>query len=269
MAPRVPYLAAMIQAATEPVRPVRPAAVTVAFWLQLVAAALLLLLIGLVVWQAVDWDGQIDRAARLVPDADPDEVRGERVTNVVMSSVLGVTALLLAVGLAVTAPYVRRGANSARILVFVAAGLPLLIFLVVGCPGALLLPLAFAPGPEGEPPSDAGAAVPWEESKFAETLYSTPDPVGDAFAIVGVAGTLAVVLLSVAVVLLLALPPASRYFVPRVAPAGAYPIAMGASGMPLVPPGYMICPDPTLHFAHRPPGAEPSPSQIPPPQTPL
>ena len=55
-------------------RPPRPASVTVAFWLQIGAAGLLLGLIGLAVAHAIYFDEQISRAVALVPGADPLEV---------------------------------------------------------------------------------------------------------------------------------------------------------------------------------------------------
>ncbi|MEU8152671.1 hypothetical protein AB0B94_03275 [Micromonospora sp. NPDC048986] len=90
-------------------------------------ALVLLGLAALTVAEAVHFDGQIDRAVRLVPDADPDEVAGERQGNVAMTLILGVPAVLLAVWLAATAVPLRRGVNVARILVFVASGGQLLI----------------------------------------------------------------------------------------------------------------------------------------------
>ena len=107
---------------TAPARPARPGSVTVAVWLQLATVAVLLLLIGLVVFAAVRYDAQIDRAVRLVPDADPTEVSHERSGNLFMTLAVGVPVLLLAGWLAATALPLRRGSNTARILVFVAAG---------------------------------------------------------------------------------------------------------------------------------------------------
>jgi len=65
---------------------------------------------------------------------------------------------------------------------------------------------------------------------------------GPAVALSFVAAGIAVPLLLVltaAVIVLVSVPPAGRYFVPRAAPAGP------------LPPGYMICPDPSLHLAER------------------
>ena len=254
-----------------PVRPARPAIVTVAFWLQLAAAAVLLVLIGLVVVEAVRYDGQIDRAVQMVPDADPMEISDERSGNVFGALFIGVPALLLAAWLAATLLPLRRGSNTARILVFVAAGAQLLLYLGQGCMGTLLIPLAlgagfFEPGfdpSEGMPP-DGGD---WQQSKFLDTLYAQGDPGGVIFGISG----LVVLALTAVVVVLLLLPEAGRWFRPQ--PAGAHPAAFGYGlppvGVPLphsyyypppVPPaGYMICPDPAVHFAHPPTGAVSAP----------
>lgn len=247
----------MVQPAREAAPPIRPATVTVAFWLQLASAAVLLLLIGLLIWHAVYWNGEIDRAVRLVPNADPAEVAGERWSNVLMSAVLGAVALGLAGWLAVTAPYVRRGHNAARILVFAAAGVLLLICLgpTVLAPLAIPFAIAGAAWPQ-EPPPEAAADLGWEPSAFVETLHAEPHPIDDLFLAAGALGVGTVFLLIVAVVLLLTVPPAGRYFVSRVAP---YPTAKVASRLPRIPPGYMICPDPALHLAHPPTRPEPNP----------
>lgn len=243
----------MILPDAEPPRPARPTVVTVAFWLQLAAVVVLLGLIGLVVAEAVHYDGQIDRALRLVPDADPMEVSDERMSNIFMAASIGVPALLLAGWLAATALPVRRGSNTGRILVFVAAGAQLLLCLAQGCSGVFLIPLALAAGatdpgfdPSGDVPPDG---ADWQESKFLHTLYSQGDPPDVVFAAGGIA-VLAVLALTATVVLLLALPQANRYFKPRhpASPAFGHPAPMGYG--PVVPPGYMICPDPALHLAH-------------------
>ncbi|MGC1214241.1 MAG: hypothetical protein WA890_23650 [Micromonospora sp.] len=264
-----------------PVRPTRPTIVTVAFWLQLAAVAVLLVLIALLVVEAVRYDGQIDRAVQLVPDADPMEVSDERSGNVVGALFLGVPALLLAVWLAATALPLARGSNTARILVFVAAGAQLLLCLGQGCMGALVIPFALGAGfsdpgfdpSEGMPP-DGGD---WEQSKFLDTLYGLGDSEDVVFGVGGIA-VLMVLALTAAVVVLLLLPDAKGWFRPApAAPAGSYPMALGYGyppfaamppygyGYPPVPPpGYLLCPDPALHLAHPPTGATPSsPPEVP------
>ncbi|SCG48829.1 hypothetical protein [Micromonospora inositola] len=255
-------------------RPARPAIVTVAFWLQLAAVVVLLVLVGLVVAEAVRYDGQIDRALRLVPDADPTEVSDERSGNVFMALVIGGPALLLAAWLAATALPLRRGGNTARILVFVAAGAQLLLCLGQGCSGVLLVPLALAAG-MGDPGFDPAEGMPpdgadWEQSKFLDTLYAQGDP-GDAVFAIGGLGVLVVLALTVSVVVLLLLPEARRWFRPQPAvPAGAPGLTAGYGylspgavipyGYPspgvVLPPGYMVCPDPALHLPQPSTGPE-------------
>ncbi|MGC4808024.1 hypothetical protein [Micromonospora sp. DT233] len=281
-----------------PIRPPRPTSVTVACWLQIATVLILLGLVALAAYEAVRFDGEISRAARLVPTADPAEVRDERSANVFGTLFVGVPVLLLAGWLAGTALPLLRGRNVARVLVFVSGGGQLLLCLAQACGGALLFPLVLVlglsegidpegidpegMGPDGEPFPEEGF---WQESKFLETLYERQDA-HDAviFPVIGL-GVLTVLLLSAAVVLLLALPPANRYFRPRPQPpAGpmpyvgwpspplppAGPVAPVGGWLPpgyAVPPGYVICPAPALHLAHppTPPGPAPAPPVSPSP----
>ncbi|MEU8419871.1 hypothetical protein AB0C15_03225 [Micromonospora sp. NPDC048835] len=264
-------------------RPPRPVTVTIAFWLQLAVVLVLLGLAALAVVEAVHFDGQIDRAVRLVPDADPEEVSGERQGNVAMTLILGVPAVLLAVWLAVTAVPVRRGANVARILVFVASGAQLLVCFAQCCSGGLLVPLLTMPEISDEPPPDWDEE--WETSTFFDTLYSGTDAWDGLLVPAAGLGVLTVLALSAAVALLLALPPANRWFVPRAAneappgpawvmPVPAYaPTGYGYPTAPLVPgflppnqplpPGYLICPDPAAHLSPGAPGTSPVPTRPP------
>ncbi|MER7460342.1 hypothetical protein [Micromonospora sp. NPDC126480] len=268
-----------------PARPPRPHTVTIAFWLQLAAVLILLGLVALVIVQTVQWDGRIDDAVRKVPDAAPDEVRAERWSNVTGSLIIGVPLLLLAGWYAATARPVRRGGNVARILVFVAAGGQLLVCVCQGCFGALFAPMLFATGFDEEPvfPDEEGMPPDfWDESPFLDALYGTPGPFEAVFFPLGMLGALAVFVLTAAVVLLLALPPAHRWFVPAepvppappVLPAVAlpypgpgyappgYPVpGYAPPGYPVpgyappaylppghvAPPGYPFCPDPSAH----------------------
>ncbi|WBB48192.1 hypothetical protein O3597_24290 [Verrucosispora sp. WMMA2044] len=218
-------------AAVPPPRPPRPGTVTVAFWLQLATVLILLGLVTLLVLAAVDWNDAIDKALRQVPDADPDEVRAERWNTAMMATVFGVPALLLALWLGLTSGWVLRGSNTARVMVFVAGGLQLLLCVVQGCAGAFLIPfgLAFAltdgpyvdeTYPEEVPPPDDEF---WQESNFIEALYDQPNAFEVFLPLTGL-GVLLVFLLTAAVVLLLALPPAHRWFVPRTDPATAWPL---------------------------------------------
>ncbi|MFJ8578927.1 hypothetical protein [Micromonospora sp. NPDC093277] len=272
---------------TAPVRPARPAVVTVAFWLQIAIVAVLLVLVGVVVFAAVRYNGQIDEALRRVPDADPVEVSDERSGNVFTAVTLGVPALLLAAWLAATALPLCRGSNPARILVFVAAGAQLLLCLGQCGGGLLMIPFMLAMGgPEFDPTLDPEAGgTDWEQSKFLDALYDQGDP-GELLAVGGL-GLLLVLALTLAVVVLLLVPESGRWFRPASAavppvpygywpvypaayapvhpvaayppgyPAAAYP-GHPASGYPsaVMPPpaGYPLCPDPALHLAYPPTG---------------
>ncbi|MFC0005156.1 hypothetical protein [Micromonospora siamensis] len=250
-----------------PVRPPRPHVVTVAFWLQIALVTVLLLLVALVVWHAFYWNGEIDRALAAVPDADPAEVAGERSSNVVPSAVLGGLAVLVALGWGITAIGVRRGSNPARITTFVLGGALALLCIGPGCSGALLVPFFMIAGdPEGDydeyddPGADPG------ESKFLDTLYSSSTyGSDDLFFGLGGIGVLLVVGLTIAVVVLLLTPTANRWFNPRTAsapPAIGYP----APAAFVLPPGYMICPDPRAHVvpAGAPPVVPPTSDATPP-----
>ncbi|WDZ86136.1 hypothetical protein [Micromonospora cathayae] len=269
--------------ATEPVRPDRPTIVSVAFWLQLGLAGVLLAVAGLAIAAAVQFDGQITRAAEIVSGADPDEVSGERVGNVLTAVLLAVPALFLAVWFAATARPLRRGGNTARTLVYVGAGLQLLLLCGQGCLGLFLLP--FSGGGDWTEAED-GELV-WEESEFSETLYGDVDLGTELLGVGSFGGLLLVFALSLAVVLLVSVPPANRYFVPRTeqpavpppvawsylaapppayATPSGYPVPPGyptlpsgypavpptgypvPPGYPVVPPGYLICPDPARHL---------------------
>ncbi|MFE9694167.1 hypothetical protein [Micromonospora sp. NPDC005806] len=248
-----------------PARSARPGAVTVAYWLQVAAVAVLLVLVCLVIVEAVRYDAQIDEALRRVPDADPAEVSDERGGNVFMACFIGVPALLLAGWLAATALPLRRGSNIARILVFVAAGGQLLLCVGQGCLGLAIVPLAFVAAthaPEFAPsagvPTDAGD---WEQSKFLDALYAQSDGPGAVTSAVGGLGVLLVLGLTAAVVVLLLLPDSRRWFrgPAPVPPAGPWPAYGHGYGpgypqpvWPTLPPGYLVCPDPALHLAHPP-----------------
>ncbi|HTJ33727.1 MAG TPA: hypothetical protein VL738_10890 [Dactylosporangium sp.] len=266
----------------EPVRPARPAQVRVAVWLQLAVVALLLGLIGLVVSYAVHFDQVITDVAARFPGTDPDEVSGARSDNVASTLFVCVPALLVAAWYSATAVPLLRGSNVARILMFVAGGGLVALVLTQFCAG---LPLGLLTSA-----IHVGDSVVvdgfYEDQGFLDALYNHPDTFGVAALIAGIGATLLVVGLSGAVVLLLALPPASRYFVPPkpVPPPFAMPYAYfpavypghPAPGGPAGPMPYMICPDPSAHLAPRPAEAQPAqaaqaapgPAEAPPAQEP-
>ncbi|XTZ13566.1 hypothetical protein ACQSSU_18750 [Micromonospora echinospora] len=289
----------MTPSPVEPVRAARPTAVTVAFWLQLATVVVLLVAVGLTVAAAVQFDGQIDRAAARVPDADPDEVSGERFGNIFMTVLVCLPALVLAGWLAATARPVLRGGGTARVLVFVAGGAQLLCCFGQGCLGFAFLPFFLAGEEWTEPTAGPDGEPLWEESEFLDTLYGSAGVSGDLLTAAGGLGVGVALLLTLAVVLLLALPPGSRYFQPEAGeqpptPAGSWswppvPVAPSAYAGPpsgpaspvgphvvpvvppgypayyTVPPGYLICPDPSRHL---PPPPEPEGSPETPPATP-
>ncbi|MFD2763983.1 hypothetical protein [Micromonospora eburnea] len=259
-------------------RPARPAVVTVAFWLQIATVAVLLVLVGIVVFAAVRYNAQIDEAVRRVPDADPAEVSGERSGNVFTAGTLGAPALLLAAWLAATALPLRGGSNPARILVFVAAGAQLLLCFVQSCGGLLVIPLMLGlGGPDYDPALDPEFdGTDWEQSKFLDALYDQGDP--EAFFAIGGIGLALVLALTLAVVVLLLVPESGRWFRPASSapvppvpygywpghpaaypsgyPAAAYPPGHPAAAYPPGYPvaGYPLCPDPALHLAQPPAG---------------
>ncbi|MDG6103257.1 hypothetical protein Daura_17265 [Dactylosporangium aurantiacum] len=238
-------------------RPPRPAQVTVAFWLQLAAVVLLLGLTGLAIAHAVHYDREISRVAALVGSADPDEVRDERTGNVVATLFVGVPALVLAAWLSATARPVLRGSNVARVFVFVAGGGQLLLTLCQFCGGFLLLPLAFAV-PDGGDDVVVDDGVSWEEhSDFLDTLYADPDLFSEIFFGGALLVALTVLVLTLAVVLLVALPPAHRYFVPKAPQPWPPHPALG-------PMPYYICPDPSAHLPAAPAHPEPPAHPVPP-----
>lgn len=279
----------MSESAVAPARPPRPTSVTAAFWLQVATVVILLGLVALTLAEAVRFDGEIDRVARLVPDADPTEVADERFGNVFGALALGVPTLLLAGWLAATALPMLRGRRTARILVFVSGGAQLLICCGPACVGTLTLPLLFAPGfdegavdAEGEPvlPGED----PWTESRFLDILYDRQETHDAVLFPVVALSVLTVLLLTATVVLLLSLPAANRYFRSPAAPPPVGPLPyVGWSGGPYaglpsgphplagswvpagypVPPGYLVCPDPALHLDRPPPAATPAEPESP------
>ncbi|WBB55895.1 hypothetical protein [Verrucosispora sp. WMMD573] len=263
-------------AAVPPPHPPRPGTVTVAFWLQLATVVILLGLVTLLVLAAIDWNHAVDQAVRQVPNADPHEVRAERFNSVMMAAVFGVPALLLALWLGLTAPRVRAGSNTARVMVFVAGGVQLLLCVAQGCAGALVIPFGLAVAmtegpyvdesyPEDVPPPDDEF---WQESDFFEALYDQPTSFDMFFPLVGL-GVLLVFLFTAAVVLLLALPPAHRWFVPRAEPAAAWPPGRDIPNAYLVghtvPMGYPAPPGVPVLPSYPPPPGYPPGYPTPPP----
>ncbi|MEV4510128.1 hypothetical protein AB0K00_14330 [Dactylosporangium sp. NPDC049525] len=223
------------------VRPPRPAQVNVAFWLQLAAVTLLLGVVGATIAQAVHYNAEVSRVAALVGGVDPGEVRDERASNIMLALFVGVPTVVLCLWLAVTAWPVRRGSNIARIFVFVAGGGQVLLAVAQVCGGFLLAPLAFTAMDSGDDVIvDDG--VSWEgDSEFIDTLYSRTETVSGIYFVGVLLAALSVLAITLTVVLLLALPPAHRYFSPK--PPQAWPPHPALGPMP-----YYICPDPSAHL---------------------
>ncbi|MCM0678170.1 hypothetical protein NCC78_26350 [Micromonospora phytophila] len=166
---------------------------------------------------AVHHNGQVDRVIERVPYADPVEVSIERRVNLLMALLSGVPALLLAGWLAATAFRLRRGSNTARILVFVAACGQVLLCPALGCFGALLVrtQLAADPGTGGSsyPTFDLAGG---EQSEF-DMMIEVQSPTLDlVFGMVSL-GLLLVPVISAVVVVLLRRPDAAGWFSRRAA----------------------------------------------------
>lgn len=229
-----------------------------AFWMLLAGAALLLGFVGLAVAHAVHYDAAVLRVAASMPGTNPDEVSSERTGNLLATLFVGVPALLVAVWLAVVARPVLRGSNVARIFAFVAGGGLLAVFMTQVCGGGSdAASLAFAISGDG---SYDGSS---EDSGFYTALYDETETFDDLFFLGSGFIVLMVLAVSAAAVLLLAVPPANRYFVPR--PAPAWPAYAAFPGGPPIP--YVICPDPSAHFQPAAPAAPAAPSDPPPPDT--
>ncbi|MEV4350318.1 hypothetical protein AB0J83_38165 [Actinoplanes sp. NPDC049596] len=109
----------------------RPATVRIAFYFQIAVVGMLVLFVGATIARAIHYDGLISEAA-LGTGADPGDVADERSTNISDTLFPAIPALILAVWLGITAFFVRRGNNTARILTLVGMGAPAVLFLF-GC----------------------------------------------------------------------------------------------------------------------------------------
>lgn len=218
---------------------------------------LLLVNVGTQIAGAIHYDGVIDRAGRL-SRVDPELVSLEHVGNVFTTVVGTVLVTLLAVLFAACLVPLRRGSNVARILILVAAGLILLACLGPVGAGALFLPIAFMASPflAEEPWSDVSTPGETEalsrEDAFYEALL---DPATDLFHLGVGASAFIVFGLMVAVAVLVLLPSANRFFVPRPeVPALPWPMPM-----PMPMAGQVYYGHPGTHF----PPAHPHPQGYP------
>lgn len=217
-----------------PATRIRPSTVTTAFGLQLgVVAVLLVLAVGMAV-EAVVYDGLIDEAARLT-DADPDEVAMERAFNVEWVVITGLPVLALLGLYAGTAFPVRSGSNVARILTCVATGLPAVFCVACGGLGALVAIPLLAWDDPGATEEDFWS----EESPFYEKLYELQATgLSSVLTDVGMLLIMTAFAASIAVAVLLLVPPSNRYYRPP-APLHAPPVYPFAYP---VPPGYILVP---------------------------
>ncbi|WP_089250922.1 hypothetical protein [Asanoa hainanensis] len=179
---------------------------TVAFWLQLTAVVLLLALAAVAVALAVEFDERITYVADVLP-SDPDEVRAERTVNVGTAAIVAGLLVAAAICLAATAWPIRRGSSRARTLVFVVAGMHLLIG-VESCAsgmasGALVLALSGSESPQ---------AHFWTDSPFDEALYLESTTAHDILLASQIAGTIIATLAVFVVVVLVTVPAAQRHF---------------------------------------------------------
>ena len=234
---------------------------TVAFALQLALVGTLLLVVAATIGDAIHYDGLIDEAARTAGAAG-EEVASERAGNVGGALMTAVPAVLVAVWLASTAFWLRRGSNVARILTLVALATPLGLGLVACVLGGMFGLLAFgffALAPEGVPPD--GAAGPGEEPPFYGELARL-DSYGwsVAFGVVRVTGLGVALLLGIAVGVLLLTRASNRYFGwQEPAPAVRYPQYYPPPAAP-----WVYAPQPSWHGVPAPPMPTPPPGRQPP-----
>ncbi|GAA4677142.1 hypothetical protein [Phytohabitans rumicis] len=222
----------------------RPATVTVAFWLQLGAAAALMVIVALIVVDSIYYAGLIDRAAELT-NAEPAEVSSERASNVAGAAVGCAVAVVLAVWSVATAVPFGRGSNVGRVLACVGAGLQLLC--CVGSTGAGSLMFLFVASLPEDPALAEDEVWP-ADSAFYEKLYELDESGTMAWlAPVVPLAAVTVFLLSIAVGVLLLVPPSNRYFRTEPVPPAYVPY----------PYGYAV----PVYYAYPPPqyGAPPAP----------
>lgn len=215
--------------------------------------------------QAIHYDSQIDEAARAVGAAAAD-VADERSVN--LSGVLFrvIPTVILAAWLGVTAGFMRRRSNVARILALVGLAAPLALValgcLVGGLVGFMFIAVAGESGTQSGPDSesdpfgyDGGSDVTWPGDAFYNELGRiSDDGLSVAFSVIGgVAGLLALVL-GIATAVLLLVRSTARYFkpLPMYPQYGAYPYPY-----PYPPAPYGYAPPP-MPYGYAPPPADPT-----------
>ena len=240
----------------------RPAVVTAAFWFQVALVAVLLILVGTSIAGAVHYNGLIDEAARATTP-DPEEVAFEREGNLAGTLFTGIPLLILAVWLGLSAVWMRRGNNIARILTWIGLGAPVLLGLgacFLGFAGILAV-AAFVPFDESFPDDPEFTDDPGFDGggEFYDKLYSL-DNGSVAYDVVISSALALAVLFAVTVVVLLFTGPANRFFRP-LGRGGPAHFPYGSMPGPLYPPapgtwGYPGAPAPGPYgYASPPPGA--------------
>jgi hypothetical protein len=201
----------------------RPATATVAIALQWALAGTLLLIGAVAVGQAIHYDAQIDQAARAVGAAASD-VASERSGNVAGTLFVLVPTVLLAGWLGVTAWWMRRGSNVARILALVGLGAPLALG-VLSCLAGGLLGLLFvgmlSQTPESTGFEDEGVTAWSGEAFYDELDRLSGDGWSVAFDVLSSTAALLALLLAIATGVLLLVRSTARHFKP--APVHPYP----------------------------------------------
>ena len=203
-----------------------PSTVKAAIALQFALVATLTLLAAVAVAEAVHYDSLIDQAARAV-GAEPADVALERSGNVSGALFTTVAVSLLAAWLGVTAWWMRRRSNVARILALVGLGAPLALGVLACLAGGLIgvvLAGALLQSPGGFEPEEADSAA-WDgEALFDEIDRLSGSGWSIAFEAVGSVASLLGLLLAVATGVLLLVRTSSHYFRPGT-PVAVHPHA--------------------------------------------
>jgi len=242
--------------------------VTVAFAFQVALAGVLLLMVGVTIAKAIHYDALIDQAVRAAGSGGSDAAF-ERTANLTGALFTAVPALLLAAWLGITAIWLRRGSNVARILTLVGLGTPLLLAalscLFGGLFGLLMVGLMSAASSggftDGEEFTDDEGFSEWEGSEFFSQLERLDGKGWSiAFEVLGATSVLVALLLAIATAVLLLTGASNRFFSPRrPAPRPPYPPYHQPAqfyGYPAPPP----CPYPPAHaYPNWYPGAAPPP----------
>jgi hypothetical protein len=225
-------------------RPPRPGTVRAAVFVQLGVAVLLVVAMLAVVVAAVQYNDLITQAARNI-SADRDIVDEERFGSIFVAVVLGGACLAIALWFGSLTIGLWRGANVARVLTAVGAGVPLLCGLCQAGSGAFIGAMVFSL-PQG-PPVDESDSGFFEDPEFAgyDEFYAELDRLGADFnwaTVLAPVLTMLILMAVFAMVLLLFMPSANRYFRPQGPPRTVhyvpvpYPVYLPPPMPPWSPP---------------------------------